>query len=198
MTDSPSLPAASPEPGHERRDPVSRVVVGAIVIVVLIAAVLIGSAFLPRWWAQRIGDQVDGGMTRGIVAGLFYGFVFTVLPVLVLRWTFRRRRPWKRVLFLLGIAVVLAAPNLMTLSIVVGSGNAAHAGERILDVDGPGFRYATAAGAFAAVGLWLWAEYLLGTRRRSRRREDELRRELDDRRAQPAEQRRLPPGDGGP
>lgn len=155
--------------------------IGAIVIVLLIAAVLIGSAFLPRWWAQRIGDQVEGSMVRGIIAGLFYGFVFVVLPILVLRWTFRKRRPWKLVVWMLGVGVLVAAPNLLTLSIVVGSGNAAHAGERILDVEGPGFRYATAAGGLAAVGLWLWLEYVLVSRRRSKRRAEELRHELEAR-----------------
>lgn len=196
MTTTPAPRESTPDPG--RRDPVSRVMVGAIVLVVLIAAVLIGSALLPRWWAQRIGDQVDGSMVRGIVAGLFYGFVFTVLPVVVLRWTFRRRRTWKLVAWMLGLAALLAVPNLLTLSIVVGSGNAAHAGERILDVDGPGFRYATAAGALAAVGLWVWAEAVLGSRRRSQRRVDELRGRLEARPPTPAPSEPPVPDDGAP
>lgn len=193
MTDQ--APITTDEP--EGRDRTSRVLIGAIVIVVLIVAVLIGSAFLPRWWAQRVGDQVEGSMVRGIFGGLFYGFVFVVLPLLALRWTFRRRRSWRLVVWMLGVAVILAAPNLLTLSIVVGSGNAAHAGERILDVEGPGFRYATAAGGLVAVGLWLWLEFVLGSRRRSKRRAEELRQELEARAADEAADpvRSLPPGD---
>ena len=41
----------------------------------------------------------------------------------------------------------------MTLGIVVGSGGGAHAGERILDVEGGGFRAGSLMGAMLAVVL---------------------------------------------
>ena len=66
-------------------------------LVVLVLAVLVASATVPRWWAHRVGDQVDGSITQGTTLGLVYGFVFTFLPivaiVLILRW----RRTWKTI-----------------------------------------------------------------------------------------------------
>ena len=70
-----------------RRADLAAVVAGALVL-----AVLLGSAFLPRWWSHRIADQAQGNFTAGISLGLFYGFVFTLVPLLVLRFAFRRRR----------------------------------------------------------------------------------------------------------
>ena len=58
-------------------------VAGGIVAAVLLGG-LIASATIPRWWAQRIGEQVDGSIVTGTFVGLFYGFVFTALPFLVL------------------------------------------------------------------------------------------------------------------
>jgi hypothetical protein len=138
------------------------------VLVVLAIAVLIASATVPRWWAHRIGDQVDGSITQGTLLGLFYGFVFTLVPialvVVILRW----RRTWKTVVFALLVGILFALPNLMTLSIVVGRGNAAHAGDRTLDVDAPAFRGGSLAGAILAAGLVAFIAYLLVSRSRAR------------------------------
>lgn len=140
---------------------------GVVVVLVLLGG-LIASATVPRWWAHRIGDQVDGSITQGTLLGLFYGFVFTLVPialvVLILRW----RRTWKTVVFALIVGIFFALPNLMTLSIVVGRGNAAHAGDRTLDVDAPAFRGGTLAGAILAVGLIAFIAYLLVSRSRAR------------------------------
>lgn len=172
-------------PGWVRRAVVSVAGAGAIVL-----AVLVGSAFIPRWWAQRIADQAQGNFTAGISLGLFYGFVFTLLPLLVLRFAFRRRRELRTLGIWTLVALVLALPNLITLGIVLGTGDAAHAGERTLDVEAPGFRSSTLAGAVAALLGLLALEYLLGGRRRSRRRLASLQEELEshrDDRPAPAE-----------
>lgn len=155
-------------------------------IVFLVVAGLLGAAFLPRWWAHRIGAQVGGRLGLGIALGLFYGFVFTGLPVLILRWAFRKRRSFKTWLIWIGVAIVLALPNLLTLGIVLGSGKAAHAGERTLDVDAPNFRASCLAGAIVAVvALALW-EYLRLSRRRARHQVDALKQELRDREVEQA------------
>ena len=160
-------------PAWVRGAAISVVVAGAIVL-----AVLLGSAFIPRWWSQRIADQAQGNFTAGISLGLFYGFVFTLVPLLVLRFAFRKRREVQTWGIWTIVALVLALPNLITLGIVLGSGDAAHAGERTLDVEAPGFRNATLAGAAFALAGVLALEYVLAGRRRSRRRLEELSEEL--------------------
>lgn len=157
-----------------------RALVVLLVVGFLILAGFLGAAFIPRWWAHRIGDQVNGGIATGIIIGLFYGFVFTALPLLVLFWTFAKRRSiraWS--IGLLG-AIVLALPNLFTLGIVLGSGNAAHAGERTLDVEAPGFRGAALGGAIAAAVLVALWEYIRISGRLHHRRLRRLEQRLHD------------------
>jgi hypothetical protein len=138
-----------------------------VALVVLLAAGLIASATVPRWWAHRVGDQVDGSITQGTLLGLFYGFVFTFLPVMLLVLILRWRRTTRAVVVGVVLAVLLALPNLMTLGIVIGRGNAAHAGDRVLDVEAPAFRGGTLAGAILAVLLVGFVAYLVVSRRRA-------------------------------
>ena len=146
-----------------RRVVVSLVVVGGVLLLGLVA-----SATIPRWWAQRIGEQVEGSIVTGTFVGLFYGFVFTLLPLLVLAAVLRWRRTWRFLVGALIVAIVLALPNLMTLGIVLGRGNAAHAGDRILDVEAPAFRGGTLAGALLAAALVALVVYLAAGRDRDR------------------------------
>jgi anti-sigma-K factor RskA len=71
--------------------------------------------------------------------------------------------------------VLVAAPNLLTLGIVIGRGGAAHAAERTLDVDAPGFRNSSLAGAILAVLALAAAWYLLFSRQRAKERLARLR-----------------------
>ncbi len=130
-----------------------------IVLGLWLVGIVVGVAFLPRWWSHFIGDQVHGSIFTGIILGLFYGFAFTMLPLLVLWFAFRKRRPFQHWLGWFIAALAFALPNLLTLGIVVGTGNAAHAGERTLDVEAPAFRNSSLIGAVAAalvVGAWYW------------------------------------------
>ena len=159
-----------------------------VVLVVLALAMLVVSATVPRWWAHRIGDQVDGSITQGTTLGLVYGFVFTFLPivaiVLILRW----RRTWRSILAAVLIGVLLALPNLMTLSIVVGRGNAAHAGDRTLDVDAPAFRGASLVGAVVAGLLIVLVGWLVVSRDRAHSHARRARKDLEDATTAPAEE----------
>jgi MFS family permease len=150
-----------------------RLLVIIVAVVALIGLGLLGAAFLPRWWSHRVADQANGSFTGGILLGIFYGFVFTLLPLAMLRFTFHKRRAWRTWGWMFVVAVLLATPNLLTLGIVLGSGHGAHAGDRTLDVDAPGFRGASLGGAIAAVVAFALWEYLRYTRHHAR---DEVRR----------------------
>jgi MFS family permease len=165
---------------HHERAPkwAKRALIVIVAVVALIGLGLLGASFLPRWWSHRVADQANGSFTGGILLGIFYGFVFTILPLAMLRFTFHKRRTWKTWGWMFCVAVLLAAPNLLTLGIVLGSGKGAHAGDRTLDVDAPGFRGASLGGAIAAaVAFALW-EYLRYSRRHARDEVRELRAEL--------------------
>jgi hypothetical protein len=151
-----------------------RIVIGFCLAVAVTLLALLGAAFLPRWWAQRIGDQVGGSITSGGFLGLFYGFVFTLVPLVALWLAFRLLRSRRKRAVALVVAVLLGAPNLLTLGIVLGAGNGAHAGDRILDVEAPAFRGGTLAGALLAVACVVGVLHLLGSRRRAWRRADSL------------------------
>lgn len=175
-----------PQPPEHRVNWPRRLLVAGIGLVIALVLVLIAAAFIPREWAQTVGGQADGGIVSGSALGLFYGFVFTLLPLLLLWFAYRFRWPPKGWLAAGIGAVLLAAPNLMTLSIVIGSGSGAHAGQRILDVDAPGFRGGTLVGVLLAVAVMAFWAVTMHMRRRTKRRnddlEDELRR-MEDRRA---------------
>jgi uncharacterized membrane protein len=133
-------------------------------------------------------------MSIGSFAGVVSGAAFTFLPLLALWAGFRFRKGWRRVLVWLLIAVVLGLPNLFLLGIVFGSGNAAHAGERILDVEGPGFRGASLVGAVLGAIAFFALLYLVLSRKSRGRRANQLQgklrdreREIDDARATEAE-----------
>jgi hypothetical protein len=154
----------------ERAQPVDpnwsrRIVVLVLVLLGLTLIGLLGAAFLPRWWAQRIGDQADGSFTSGTLVRLFYGFVFTLVPVALLWAALEIFRSWKVRVAAFVVAAALAAPNLLTLGIVLGSGSGAHAGDRILDVEAPFFRGATLIGALVAVACLAAVWYVLKWRR---------------------------------
>ncbi|WP_196054662.1 permease [Nocardia aurantiaca] len=160
----------------------NRIIIGAVVAVVLWLAYLILAAFLPRWWAQRIGEGVSGSFAKGIWYGLIMGAVCTAAPLFLalaagLSWRKRGGR------FIAGgaavLALVTAIPNLLTLTIVWGNSNAAHAGQRILDVDGPGFRGAVLAGAIVAAALFLLVAFLLLRRQFRRYRAERRQAELE-------------------
>ena len=111
----------------------------------------------------------------------------------MLRLTFHKRRAWKTWGWMFVVAVLLATPNLLTLGIVLGSGHGAHAGDRTLDVDAPGFRGASLGGAIAAVVAFVLWEYLRYTRRHARDEVRRLKAQLKERDEAPHEQPPAPP-----
>ena len=151
--------------GAEHARPLWPTLLGVAAVILL---VVLAGAFLPRWWSHRVGDRVDDSTTKGILLGLVLGFVFTLFPLLVAFGVRRIRSLRGRVVVVL-VAALLAAPNLLTLGIVVGAGSGAHAGDRTLDVEAPGFRGASLVGALVAAALVAWPWWALRSRRRRRR-----------------------------
>lgn len=149
---------------------------GAKIVVVLVLAIaavltyLVLAAVLPRWWADTIRNQVGGQFGAGIPLGMSYGFVFTLVPLLVAWQATHRRVAWPLKLAILLVAAALATPNLLTLAIVIGTSEGAHNAQRILGTDAPWFTLWSGVSALAAAVVFLalvlaWALW----RRRGRR-----------------------------
>lgn len=167
----------SPQPEPERESRLGRKLLTVAGIGgLLVAAWIFVVSVLPRWWSHQVGDQVGGDLTTGGVLGFTYGFLATILPLLVLGvvWRLGRRSVWA---WLVGVALalVLAAPNLVTLGITIGQGNAAHAADRTLDVEAPWFRGGMVVGVTVALLLAVFVGYALASRERARRSEREAR-----------------------
>lgn len=167
MTQDESAATNEPHEGEElerkirdQPDIAPGVWVKRIVLVILLVAVAyigfrVSAAFFPRWWAHRVGDQVNDSLTRGTLWGLFYGSVFTFVPLMLLLQIRRRFFNWTWRILVAALALALAAPNWLTLAVVAGDSKAAHAGERIFDVEAPGFRAGTLIGVIAGALLAL-------------------------------------------
>ena len=149
-----------------------RVIMFAILGAVIVVVYFVLAAFLPRWWAERVGELSDRGFARGITWGLFFGGLCTLVPLLqVLLAILVRHKRGGRVIAGLAalLALLLALPNLMTLTVVFGGNSAAHAGERIMDVEAPGFRGASLIGAIVGALVFAGAVVLtIQYRRRGR------------------------------
>ena len=134
-------------------------VVKTVLVLVGIAGAYIlfrtSAAYFPRWWAQRVADQVQGGLTAGTLWGLFYGFVFTFVPLLLLLQIRRHFFNWTWRFVVVVVAVLLAAPNWLTLSVVAGSSKAARDGESIFNLAAPNFRAGTLVGVCVGVAAAL-------------------------------------------
>lgn len=169
QTGQPAPPTSGPAHARTSRDWKKTLVLGGIALVLLIAAYFILGAFIPRWWSQRIGSAVHGSLTTGTVLGLAIGFTFTVVPLFVLTLALRPRTAWKLRVTWIVLALILAAPNLCTLTVTAGNGSGAHAGQRTMDVNAPAFRGASLAGALIALGVYLIVMFFMLRRRPGKR-----------------------------
>ncbi|MGV9672486.1 permease [Gordonia sp. NPDC003504] len=176
MSDDATQPATPPRPPATSSNGLPswawKAIAVGILVVLLVITYFILAAFAPREWAQHIGTMVDGSITSGTGYGLAFGFVCTFVSLVLLVpiwWTRRWRGGRYWAIGLIVLAVIVSIPNLLTLSIVAGNSSAAHAGERILDVDGPGFRGATLAGVILAVAVFAVVFFLVVRVRRRRK-----------------------------
>jgi ABC-type multidrug transport system permease subunit len=149
-------------PAQKKRNWGVKIILILVALLVAAAAYFILGAILPRWWSDVIAGQIRRDLGASVLVGMFYGFVFTFIPLLV-AWQATRKAvswPWKIVILL--VAVAIATPNLLTAGIAFGSTESAHAGQRTLSVDAGFFTTWTAVSAIAAVVVFigvtiLWA-----------------------------------------
>lgn len=102
-----------------------RTIIGAVAGVVLVIGYVIASVTVPLMWANSIRDQIGGQLGNSIPLGMFYGFVFTFVPILV-AWQAHRGKlnKWVRV-SLVVLGILLLIPNLLTLGVLYGNTNSA-------------------------------------------------------------------------
>lgn len=161
-----------------------RIVVVGVVILALVVLYFMLVGLIPRWWALQVGRLTDSRFGASIAWGLFFGFVCSLVPLLMVlvalkRWGGKHAKFWVPVYMVL--AVLFATPNLMTLSVVLGTGPGAHAGQRIMDIKAPGFRDATAVGAIIAAAVFLIILfYVIRYHRRGKQLEKQRRKTGED------------------
>ncbi|YCH09484.1 hypothetical protein ACTAQJ_07920 [Arthrobacter sp. alpha11c] len=149
-------------PARKKRNWGVKIILILVALLVAVAAYFILGAILPRWWSDVVAGQIRRDLAASVLVGMFYGFVFTFIP-LVVAWQATHKAvswPWKIVILL--AAVAIATPNLLTAGIVFGSTESAHAGQRTLSVDAGFFTTWTAISAVAAAVIFvvvtvLWA-----------------------------------------
>lgn len=149
-------------PARKKRNWGVKIILILVALLVAVAAYFILGAILPRWWSDVVAGQIRRDLGASVLVGMFYGFVFTFVP-LVVAWQATHKAvswPWKIVILL--AAVAIATPNLLTAGIVFGSTESAHAGQRTLSVDAGFFTTWTAISAVAAAAIFavvtvLWA-----------------------------------------
>ncbi|GAA4365839.1 hypothetical protein [Paeniglutamicibacter cryotolerans] len=134
-----------------------RIGLGIAGVAVAVATYVILPTFLQTWWATTIKSQANGDLGTGLLLGLFYGFVFTFVPLLLL-WQARHRKiswPWKAVI--LGAAVLLATPNLLTLGIYASNSASALKARNMIDNDATWFPGWSLGAAIAAAMMFIAA-----------------------------------------
>lgn len=149
-------------PARKKRNWGVKIILILVALLVAVAAYFILGAILPRWWSDVVAGQIRRDLGASVLVGMFYGFVFTFIPLAV-AWQATHKAvswPWKIVILL--AAVAIATPNLLTAGIVFGSTESAHAGQRTLSVDAGFFTTWTAISAVAAAVVFvvvtvLWA-----------------------------------------
>jgi len=162
-------------PARKKRNWGVKIILILVAVLVAVAAYFILGAVLPRWWSDVIAGQIRRDLGASVLVGMFYGFVFTFVPLLV-AWQATRRAvswPWKIAIVL--VAVAIATPNLLTAGIAFGSTESAHAGQRTLSVDAGFFTTWTAISAVAAVVVFIAVTILRALWRRRGKQMKELR-----------------------
>ena len=131
-----------------------RIGLGAAGLALLAALFLVLRLFMPVWWATRIANQTQGSLSGGLLLGLTYGFLFTFIPLLI-AWQARYKKvswPWKWAI--IGVAILAALPNLLTLGIYLNSSGAAQKARLMIDTSATWFPSWSIGGSVAGALLF--------------------------------------------
>ncbi|WP_404290329.1 hypothetical protein [Glutamicibacter arilaitensis] len=132
-----------------------RLILGSLAVIIMLAIYAISTIFMPVWWATRISSQNVGSATGGWISGFSLGFVFTLVPLLVL-WQIRYRKlSWRWRGAIAVLAIILALPNWLTLGIFWNGSDAAQKAQAILNTGATWFGGATLAGAISGATIFL-------------------------------------------
>ncbi|MFJ4028464.1 hypothetical protein ACIPWF_13900 [Paenarthrobacter sp. NPDC089989] len=139
-----------------------KIILIIVALLVAVATYFVLGAILPRWWSDVIAGQIRRDLGASVLVGMFYGFVFTFVPLVIAWQATHKAVKWPLKIAILLVAVAVATPNLLTAGIVFGSSESAHAGQRTLSVDAGFFTTWTAISAVAAALIFaavtiLWA-----------------------------------------
>ncbi|NKX50015.1 hypothetical protein HER39_05380, partial [Arthrobacter deserti] len=172
---APAAGAGSRPVGRVRVSWQTRAMLAGLLLVLVVVAGAVLSTVLPPWWAGTIGSQVRGDPGAGILAGMSYGFIFTLAPLLV-AWQLLHPhvgRPWKAALA--AAALLLAAPNLLTAGVALDSSDSARQARGVLGLEAAWFLQWTLYSAVAAVLVFMAVVLLRGMWRRRGRELEALR-----------------------
>ncbi|WOC12310.1 hypothetical protein [Gordonia sp. MP11Mi] len=151
----------------------NKVILGVGTVVIIVIGYFVLQRLLPDWWGTTMGNRINRSVTSGTFWGLFFGIIGSALPLLLALLAIFSigKTPRNIASWLLGVvSLLLLVPNLLTLAIVVGSGQGANAGRLHLDLDGPGFRGATLVGVIIGIVIGVAADFYLLGRRRAKRK----------------------------
>ncbi|MGC0271808.1 hypothetical protein ACO0LV_02275 [Pseudactinotalea sp. Z1739] len=153
----------------------SALVTASAVLIILLVAV--AAATLPSWWTSTVGRQIDGVSAAGILWGLFYGVVFTLVPMVLILVAIRVRWHWKVRLGVGAGALLLLLPNLLTLAVSLGLSDSTRTARTVLTVQAPNFGVATLIGVLTTLLLGGGAALFIYRMGASRRELRELRKQ---------------------
>ncbi len=146
-----------------------RIILIIIAVVVVVIGYFVGAAFLPRWWSRQLGDWTQKSFTRGLLLGLAFGIMFTLIPLAIAATVFLRRLNQRVRAVIVLLAITAAVPNLLTLGVSAGSGHGARVASNYMDIYSPFFQGATLIGAIVAVVVFALAVWQARAQRTLRR-----------------------------